>query len=216
MPNGTSHPGGSDTNCNKLPRSLDTSLHRGVEQADPCIQHSGSLGDEGCPLQSPDSLGGGEAPACPPSPHSSNVPSCFDQFHSDSPGRYSNSNRSCDQLAGSCDQLQSEGIVRNSYDSSTVNSAEGESVAKQKRRRRRAQQAREQHTRDQATNTDLSSNGTSLHCLHYYLTYSWHSFVAIILKIFNRISCFINHFVAFHRVVTEYGEIFSKTFRLCD
>ncbi|XP_060071990.1 brother of CDO-like [Ylistrum balloti] len=151
MPNGTipNHPGGSDNNFNKI--------NRGMEHADNCLQQSGSLGDEGCPLQSPDSLGGGEAPACPPSPHSSNVPSCFDQFHSDSPGRYSNSNRSCDQLARSCDQLQGEGIVRNSYDSSTVNSVDGESVGKQKRRRRRAQ-VREQTTRDQATNTDLSSN----------------------------------------------------------
>ncbi|XP_033758131.1 cell adhesion molecule-related/down-regulated by oncogenes-like [Pecten maximus] len=159
MPNGTvpNHPGGSDNNFNKINRSMDSSMHRGMEHADNCLQQSGSLGDEGCPLQSPDSLGGGEAPACPPSPHSSNVPSCFDQFHSDSPGRYSNSNRSCDQLARSCDQLQGEGVVRSSYDSSTVNSVDGESVGKQKRRRRRAQ-AREQMTRDQATNTDLSSN----------------------------------------------------------
>ncbi|OWF35977.1 brother of CDO-like isoform X2 [Mizuhopecten yessoensis] len=159
MPNGTisNHPGGSDNNFNKINRSMDSSLHRGMEHADNCLQQSGSLGDEGCPLQSPDSLGGGEAPACPPSPHSSNVPSCFDQFHSDSPGRYSNSNRSCDQLARSCDQLQSEGVVRASYDSSAVNSVDGESAGKQKRRRRRAQ-AREQMTRDQATNTDLSSN----------------------------------------------------------
>lgn len=78
--------------------------------------------------------------------------------HELSPERQSK-NRSCDQLTGSHDQVHVTGDYahRQSYEGSLPELCSG-NHHKHKRRRRRPQ-SREQNTKDQATNTDLSSNG---------------------------------------------------------
>lgn len=101
-------------------------------------------------LNTPDSMGSGEAPAIPPSPNSYSVPIGYDQFTtSDSQEQ---SNQSCDQLAESCDANRDNSLA----------SENGVHSGKHKRRRKRQAGSREsstRDTRDQATNTDLSSNG---------------------------------------------------------
>ena len=153
IPNGIGHH--SDNNFNKINgsvRSMDGSLLRHHDPDDLCSiqqqpirhEHSGHM----------DSLGGGggEALACPPSPTAGSHNNCFDQYQSDQ------SARSCDM---SCDRQCDNG----------VHTTVGYTGSKQHRhrRKRRSQGERSGHespggaTRDQATNTDLSSNGEYSH-----------------------------------------------------
>jgi hypothetical protein len=95
-----------------------------------------------------ETLGSGESMANPPSPICKNVPI---GHNSDALDRRSLSNRSCDH--GSCDPCDSS----LSYDDTG-----GVYNSGRHRKRRRRAQCKEQTTKDQATNTDLSSNGKSL------------------------------------------------------
>ncbi|KAL5019658.1 hypothetical protein ScPMuIL_002550 [Solemya velum] len=77
-------------------------------------------------------------------------------------GKRQSNNRSCDHLTGSHDQVHVTGDYahRQSYEGSLPELCSG-NHHKHKRRRRRPQ-SREQNTKDQATNTDLSSNEGTL------------------------------------------------------
>ncbi|XP_071175632.1 interference hedgehog-like isoform X2 [Mytilus edulis] len=115
-------------------------------------------------LNTPDSMGSGEAPAIPPSPNSYSVPIGYDQFTtSDSQEQYSN--KSCDQLAESHDPNNLDFVKQCSNDSS-VASENSVHSGKHKRRRKRKAASSENSTRDQATNTDLSSNEGTMEFSH--------------------------------------------------
>lgn len=147
VPNGSvpSHYNESDNNFNKINRSMDGSVHSTSHHSQQCIETL-------------DSMGGGEAPACPPSPHSCHVPTGFNSDFTSDSQQESYSHAGCEPHKGipapgasrdvgvhcSCDSLASEGGGANS--------------GKPKRRRKRAS-SRDSGVRDQATNTDLSSNG---------------------------------------------------------
>jgi len=103
-------------------------------------------------------VGAGESMANPPSPTMcNNVPI---GHNSDAHERRSISSRSCDHV--SCDPGDS------SYDDT------GGVHSNRHRKRRRRNQCKEQTTKDQATNTDLSSNGNiTFHCSsNFYPTLS--------------------------------------------
>ncbi|KAJ8316016.1 hypothetical protein KUTeg_006030 [Tegillarca granosa] len=153
VPNGTatSLSQESDSNFNKINRSLNNSLQCSVNHS----VHS---------VHSPDSLGSGEAPACPPSPatHGSSYLQNGFGLNSDSQEGYSN--RSCDQLSESHHGYLSNSVdfgTKHSNDGSLPSDSGGNHIGKHKRRRKRVPQ-REHTTRDQATNTDLSSNEGTL------------------------------------------------------
>ncbi|XP_056010396.1 cell adhesion molecule-related/down-regulated by oncogenes-like isoform X3 [Ostrea edulis] len=145
VPNGSipSHYNENDNNFNKINCSMDGSLHSTSHHSQHCIE-------------TVDSMGGGEAPACPPSPHSGHVPTGFNSdFNSDSQ-QETFSHGGCDPhlrvfhhessrdigVHYSCDSLPREG---------------GANSGKPKCRRKRAS-SQDHGMRDQATNTDLSSN----------------------------------------------------------
>lgn len=145
VPNGNlpSHYNESDNNFNKINRSMDGSVHSTSHHSQQCIETL-------------DSMGGGEAPACPPSPHCQ-VPTGFNSdFNSDSQ-QESYSRGGCDPHMGMSPQGSSRDIgVHYSCDSLTTSEG-GANSGKPKRRRKRVM-SRDHGMRDQATNTDLSSN----------------------------------------------------------
>ncbi|XP_053408068.1 cell adhesion molecule-related/down-regulated by oncogenes-like [Mercenaria mercenaria] len=134
-PNGTlpSHHRTSDNNCNNINQSK--SLQNSLQHLN---HHNTPSSGEG------ETLGSGESMANPPSPMCKNVPI---GHNSDALDRRSLSNRSCDH--GSCDPCDSS----LSYDDTGGVYSSG-----RHRKRRRRGQCKEQTTKDQATNTDLSSN----------------------------------------------------------
>lgn len=137
----------SDNNFNSK-RSIDHSLDGDFNQC----------------LNTPDSMGSGEAPAIPPSPNSYSVQIGYDQFTtSDSQEQYSN--KSCDQLAES-HELNNVDFVKQCSNDSSVASENSVHSGKHKRRRKRRAGSRENSTRDQATNTDLSSNEGTIEFSH--------------------------------------------------
>lgn len=149
VPNGTlpSQYTTSDNNFNNK-RSMDHSLDGSLNQC----------------LNTPDSMGSGEAPAIPPSPNSYSVPIGYDQFTtSDSQEQYSI--KSCDQLAESHDHNNVDFVKQCSNDSSLASENSVHS-GKHKRRRKRQAVSSENSTRDQATNTDLSSNEGTIEFSH--------------------------------------------------
>lgn len=124
--------------------------------------HSTSHHSQQC-IETLDSMGGGEAPACPPSPHCQ-VPTGFNSDFNSDAQQESYSRGGCDPHMGMSPQGSSRDIgVHYSCDSLTTSEG-GANSGKPKRRRKRVM-SRDHGMRDQATNTDLSSNGTELRIL---------------------------------------------------
>ena len=115
-------------------------------------------------LQSPDSLGSGEAPASPPSPHRTPAQMGFNSDLTTDSQTEQYSSLSCDRRVGSHDLSHDE--LRH-YDSALAGDGVSGCAGKHKRRRRRGGSGGDSTTRDQATNTDLSSNGELYVCSHY-------------------------------------------------
>lgn len=139
-PNGTLplHHRTSDNNCNNINQSK--SLQNSLQHLN---HHNNQSMGEAETL-----VGAGESMANPPSPVCNNVPI---GHNSDAHERRSLSSRSCDHV--SCDPGDS------SYDDT------GGVHSNRHRKRRRRAHGKEQTMKDQATNTDLSSNGT--HTIFY-------------------------------------------------
>lgn len=95
-------------------------------------------------------MGAGESLATPPSPVCNNVP-IRNNVNSEALDGRSLSSRSCDH-SRSCDRVSCD-TGDSSYDDT------GGVYSSRHRKRRRRANSREQSMKDQATNTDLSSNG---------------------------------------------------------
>ncbi|XP_061183938.1 cell adhesion molecule-related/down-regulated by oncogenes-like isoform X2 [Saccostrea echinata] len=159
VPNGSvpSHYNESDNNFNKINRSMDGSVHSTSHHSQQCIETL-------------DSMGGGEAPACPPSPHSCHVPTGFNSdFNSDSPQEsYSHGGRDPHLRISPSGGKRDIGVH---YSCDSLTSEGGANSGKPKRRRKRAS-SRDHGMRDQATNTDLSSNEGTIEFTSYDRTLS--------------------------------------------
>jgi hypothetical protein len=118
--------------------------------------HSTSHHSQQC-IETVDSMGGGEAPACPPSPHSGHVPTGFNsEFNSDSQQEsFSHGGRDPRLRVSHHGGSRDIGVH---YSCDSLPSEVGANSGKPKCRRKRAS-SRDHGMRDQATNTDLSSNG---------------------------------------------------------
>ncbi|KAL3884863.1 hypothetical protein ACJMK2_024964 [Sinanodonta woodiana] len=147
LPNGTipgHHSKASDNNFNDINRS------KSLENS---LQHSNySLNNPA--MQNGETLHQGHSPVCSPSSLADKVPHEHCIFL-DMPPRLNSSIRSCDQLCGSHDHVHRSCDSALSCDfTGGINSYPN---SKQRKRRHRMQST-EQEKKDQATNTDLSSN----------------------------------------------------------